>query len=360
LQEIVVSHVLSLLVPGSVFAEPIVDESSTSLKVSPTTITPFGDQEFTVTVERVDDLLDDDGGLIAERITDVSLRFEVADDQVKVNGVPVDFGISTVQVESKVNIGRVGMSAGLTAEEVAPAFDIGLVLLKVKAQADKILVDADELAALRENLQGENADEELLSNIDEALAMGGQFEVRRVVVAARILEINGHDVVQTNAVEQVFDILPSGSIYRGQPKTLPSITGMAGLVHTSVFDADELAQQAQQHPCHRGMHHHIGQQFMHHWRQLPEGTRIGIAIFGATFLLLTMFVALPFAIYTRRRLRNNPRYQALERDDESSLDFDIDEKKTGGLADPQLLRPADIDPPAYEEHTKLLSQNASA
>ncbi|KAI8050239.1 hypothetical protein BDF22DRAFT_602680, partial [Syncephalis plumigaleata] len=185
---------------GVVSASPITDESTTTMTVSPTSVTMFGDETFAVKVERVDDLLDDDGRIIAERIMDVKLNFDINDDEVLVNGVPVDLGLSTIQVETDILVSPRGQAAGITSEDVEPAFDTGIVTLKVKAQADEILVDAIDL--------GEpDANSNAPVDITESL-----MKVRRIVVTARILEINGHDVVQTDLIEQVLDILPTGMI----------------------------------------------------------------------------------------------------------------------------------------------------
>ncbi|RKP10982.1 hypothetical protein THASP1DRAFT_21374 [Thamnocephalis sphaerospora] len=336
----------------AVLATPITDESSTSLSVSPTTVTPYGDQEFSVTVERIDDLRDDYGGLIAKRVMDVKLNFAVDDDKVLVNGVPVDFGISTVDVQSAVMLGYSGIVAGLTAEEVSPAFDQGLVRVKVKARADKLLLDASELA-------DQDVDESTKSDALAAASDNGLLEVRRIVVAARIIEINGLEVVQSDVVEQVIDILPTGGVHRGQPKAVPMIAGLPGIMYSDAFDAEELAEDAQKMPCHRGAHHHIAQQAAKAWNNLSPSARLGITIFGITFLVLTLFVALPFAMYAQWRARRDPAYRALMGEDtEEGMDFYADEKKTGGLTDPQLLHTESADPPAYEE-SKLLPRSST-
>ncbi|KAI9591706.1 hypothetical protein BDF19DRAFT_453963 [Syncephalis fuscata] len=314
------------------------------MSVSPTSVTMFGDETFAVTVERVDDLLDDDGRIIAERVMDVKLNFDINDDDVLVNGVPVDLGLSTIQVETDVLVAPRGQMAGLTADDVEPAFDTGIVKLKVKAQADEILVDALDI---------DDSNEETV-DISETM-----LKVRRVVVTARILEINGHDVVQTDLIEQVIDIMPSGAIRHNSPKAIPMLAGLPGVAFfpdSAPFNAEEMAEQEQMmSPCHRGAHP-LAQHAARAWHRLPVAVRVGLATFFGSLLVLTLFVALPLAMYAQWRERRDPAYRALhphsgDDDDDASLDFAYDEKKAGDFKDPQLIVSA---PPAYEETDALV------
>jgi hypothetical protein len=326
----------------------------------------FGDETFAVKVERVDDLLDDDGRIIAERVMDVKLNFDINDDELLVNGVPVDLGLSTIQVETDILVAPRGQAAGITSDDVEPAFDTGIVKLKVKAQADEILIDAIDLeeSDVDTDVSVDNTDQP-----DKILADASDLEesdvntdvptdstdslmvVRRVVVTARILEINGHDVVQTDLIEQVLDILPTGEIRHGEPKAIP----MLAIGMPDAFDVELMAEQEQNmSPCHRGGHP-LAQHAVHAWHRLPMAVRIGLATFFGSLLVLTLFVALPFAMYAQWRARRDPAYRALEpNDDDTSFDYGYDEKKAGDLKDPQIMSAGVVSPPAYEETDVLV------
>ena len=55
-------------------------------------------EHFVVAVQRVDDLVNDNGELLAERIDAVIINFDLKDEQLLVNNVPVELGISSIQV----------------------------------------------------------------------------------------------------------------------------------------------------------------------------------------------------------------------------------------------------------------------
>jgi hypothetical protein len=63
-------------------AAPLQDISLTSVDLSEETINAKGDEHLFVTVTRIDDLVDDDGSLLAERIMAVRVTFDVLENQV--------------------------------------------------------------------------------------------------------------------------------------------------------------------------------------------------------------------------------------------------------------------------------------
>jgi len=70
--------------------------SSTTIAVSETKTS--NSDRFAVAVQRVDDLVNDNGELLAERIDAVIINFDLKDDQLFVNNVPVELGASSIQV----------------------------------------------------------------------------------------------------------------------------------------------------------------------------------------------------------------------------------------------------------------------
>lgn len=63
-------------------AAPLQDVSVTSIDLVENTYNAQGDEHLFVTVTRVDDLLDDDGSLLAERVMAVRVTFDVYENQV--------------------------------------------------------------------------------------------------------------------------------------------------------------------------------------------------------------------------------------------------------------------------------------
>lgn len=61
---------------------PLQDVSVTSIDIVEDTYNAQGDEHLFVTVTRVDDLIDDDGSLLAERIMAVRVTFDVVENQV--------------------------------------------------------------------------------------------------------------------------------------------------------------------------------------------------------------------------------------------------------------------------------------
>lgn len=49
-------------------------------------------------VERLDELLENDGELIAARIVDVEFHFDIDGEQVLLSGVPIELGLTSVKV----------------------------------------------------------------------------------------------------------------------------------------------------------------------------------------------------------------------------------------------------------------------
>ncbi|CEG77815.1 hypothetical protein RMATCC62417_12505 [Rhizopus microsporus] len=72
-----------LLSTTSILASPLRDVSTTSVDLTENPIDINGDETLYVTVTRVDDLLDDDGSLLAERVMAVRVTFDVFENRVK-------------------------------------------------------------------------------------------------------------------------------------------------------------------------------------------------------------------------------------------------------------------------------------
>jgi len=78
------------------FATPMKDVSSTKLSISQTKSSTS--ERFVVAVKRVDDLVSDNGELLSERIEAVIINFDLKNDQLLVNEVPVELNVNSIQV----------------------------------------------------------------------------------------------------------------------------------------------------------------------------------------------------------------------------------------------------------------------
>ncbi|KAI8646578.1 hypothetical protein BD408DRAFT_409903 [Parasitella parasitica] len=167
-------------------AAPLQDISVTSVDLAESTYNAKGDEHLFVTVTRVDDLVDDDGSLLAERVMAVRVTFDVADNQLMCNGRPVNIGVSSIQVEAQManNPAKLAITSEEDAALLADSFDIGLVTVDVTATV-----------------------------LDELKTEDGTV-FRRISVQESITEINGQKVIQTEAGQQILDVFDNGSLVK--------------------------------------------------------------------------------------------------------------------------------------------------
>ncbi|KAG1470459.1 hypothetical protein G6F56_002675 [Rhizopus delemar] len=145
-----------------------------------------GDESLFVTVTRVDDLVDDDGSLLAERVMAVRVTFDVLENQLMCNGHPVEIGVSNIQVEAQMasNPEKLTITNEEEAAILADSFDVGLVTVEITATL------LDELKT------------------DDGMVF------RRLAVKELVTEVNGLKVVQTEAAQQVLDVFDNGSLMK--------------------------------------------------------------------------------------------------------------------------------------------------
>jgi len=280
-------------------ANPITDLSQTSISVSEEpknsaapegadAVALTGTDQLKVTVERVDELVGTSGDLIAARIVDVIFKFDIDNEKLLLNGVPVELGISEVTVETAIVANR--EVTLVPVETIAKNFDRGLSNIEVGAKAEALLLSKADLVADPKNIPGCNPD-----------ALPDMIEVRRITVNARVLEVNGHKVVQTELVEQVMDVF-MGFVAKSHPKKIPYSMGMAGMTAPSL---DSENADGNRPSC---LHH---RRLAALWHRLPHHTRVALAAFLGSIVFLVFFVALPLAIYVQWKERRMA-YQRLE------------------------------------------------
>jgi len=165
----------------------LIDISETDLEVKE--IQSKDIDTFVVTVQRTDDLLADDGTFLAERVMAVAFSFDVQNHEVLLNKValPLDQPENendpitvTVEVTAGVIVGP-ALDLETKVDDLMDAFDQGLVTVQVTATTEY------------------------------ATAEDGSV-VRRVTLQETIVEVNGEEIVQTDAAQQVIEILADGSL----------------------------------------------------------------------------------------------------------------------------------------------------
>jgi len=284
-------------------SNPITDLSQTSISVaeSPkTTSSPEhpegapvpGVEELKVTVERVDELIGDEGDLIAARIVDVVFKFDVDNEKLLLNGVPVELGISSVKVDTAIVANR--EVTLLPVDTLEKAFDRGIATIEVGAKAEALLLAKTDLVANPASIPGCHAD-----------SLPDLIEVRRITVNARVLEIDGKKVVQNELVEQRLDVF-MGFVARGSPRAIPFRKAMAGMSAPSALTSAEPV--GKRHHCFR--HRRLSAM----WHRLPHHARVAIGAFLGSLVLLVFFVALPLALYVQWKERRLA-YQLVAVDD---------------------------------------------
>jgi hypothetical protein len=135
---------------------PISDVSQTSISVSEEpknnaapegtdAVALTGEDELKVTVERVDELVGTSGDLIAARIVDVIFKFNIENDKLLLNNVPVELGISEVKVETAIVANREVTLVPI--DTLAQNFDRGLSNIEVGAKAEALLLSKADLVS---------------------------------------------------------------------------------------------------------------------------------------------------------------------------------------------------------------------
>jgi hypothetical protein len=275
-------------------ATPLNELSATSISVAqngPTLAHPTEDS-ISVTVQRVDELVGDAGDLVAARIVDVIFCFDMHDQHITLNNVPVKLGISSVEIDSVIVAG--GDVAMLPTQVLNAAMGHGLAKVEVGAEAQ-------ELMLARADLVQDPATHPELANT----TLPDIIEVRRVTVNARVVEVDGQKVVQTDLVEQIMDVY-LGKVLRSKPTRIPVEKGMAGMRASA---AEMKAIQMEENGHHKECLHHRRLASM--WRRLPHATRIAVAAFLGSLVLIVFFVALPVAVYVHWKERREGAYQRL-------------------------------------------------
>ncbi|CAB4439720.1 unnamed protein product [Rhizophagus irregularis] len=262
------------------FASPIKDVSSTTMTISETKTS--NSEHFAVAVQRVDDLVNDNGELLAERIDAVIVNFDLKNDQLLVNNVPVELGVSSFQViEAQIVPANIKIEQ---LEEYADNFDIGLVTVQVSTAAESV------------------------PTTEEGVTL------RRVSITLRIIEIDGVSVVQPqDAVEKVLEF-----------KVLEISDGDKD-VTVPFYPAEDLSshhnkEEKQLEQQEKSSFHPITSRIRHWWRCSSRFTRIILASLFLTILFGVFFMAIPASVQALIMLARRPsHYSAVSFDDDETV-----------------------------------------
>jgi hypothetical protein len=287
------------------FASPIKDVSSTTMAVSETKTS--NSEHFVVGVQRVDDLLNDNGELLAERIDAVIINFDLKDEQLLVNNVPVELGISSIQVvEAQVIPANIKIEQ---LEEYADNFDIGLVTVQVSSTAESV------------------------PTTEEGVTL------RRISITLRIVEIDGISVIQPqDAVEKVLEFKVFEISDGDKDVTVPFYPAEDLSSHDQIHNEGE-KQLDSFRP--------FTSRVRHWWRCSSRFTRIVLTSLFLTILFGVFFMAIPAAVQAlimlARRQSSSSRYSAVtfDNDDETVIEqviFIADEEKRALMEQEKELR----------------------
>ncbi|KAG0262747.1 hypothetical protein BG011_009787 [Mortierella polycephala] len=197
---------LTALVSAQEVDKRLIDISDTQLEVKEVYNNDNSIDTFVVTVQRTDDLLADDGTFLAERIMSVAFNFDVKDHEVLLNKVALPLEVQekpeepitvTVTVEAALIVGP-ALDPETNIDDLMNAFDKGLVTVQVTASTEFLTADDGSI-------------------------------VRRLTLRETIVEVNGHEITQTDAVQQMLEIMPDGTLGSYTPLTFGNIAGSSDM-----------------------------------------------------------------------------------------------------------------------------------
>jgi len=263
-------------------ATPLKDVSSTTVVVSETKTSTS--EHFGVAVKRVDDLINDNGELLAERIDVVIIDFDLKDDQLLVNKIPVELGVSSVQViEAQIIPANINNEQ---LKEYSDNFDIGLVTVQVSSVAESIPTEEEGVT------------------------------LRSISITIHVVEIDGVDVIQSQgAINKVleFKVLEIADGNENVPSNPTEDLSSHDQVHNKGEKTNDLNK------C---TFRSFATRVRHWWRHSSHFTHIVLASFFLTILFGVFFMAIPAIVQASivlvRRHSSSP-YSAIALDDDDEI-----------------------------------------
>ncbi|CAG8576415.1 2095_t:CDS:2 [Dentiscutata erythropus] len=256
-------------------AGPIKDESSTSVSIAEKQTSPTSER-FIVAVQRIDDLVGDGGELLAERISAVVIKFDLNDEGLRMNDIAVPMNVTSVQVlQAEI------VPANITQEQLQQyenSFDIGMVTVEVNTIAKSYPTEDPG------------------------------FILRQIVIAVRIIEIDGVTVVQNDVVERIIE---------------------AKIVNTAAPVADEAsdvngAMTGSSTPCNLNT---IFARIRHWWCCSSKITRVAIISLFLTSIFGILFMVIPASMQSvvKKNLGLRQPYQAISEQNDDDEDAKVEQ-----------------------------------
>ncbi|GAB5593819.1 hypothetical protein Unana1_08719 [Umbelopsis nana] len=282
----------------NVMASPLQDISATSVDIQEEPLGFGGNEHLIVTVTRVDDLLDDNGDFLAERVMAVRVNFDVIENQLMCNGQPVNIGVSSMQIEAQIG-----------------------------SNPDKLTIaSAEELAVVEDQFYTGLVTVEVTASLEDQLTTEDGITFRRINVQERIIEINGETVVQTEAGQQVLDVFEGGAVQKWNVDPLTGFLMPGPVAAQAQEHVDNLDVLPMVDPEPTGCVGNFIDPIAEWWAD--QDSYFQTAMTASFALLLFGFIA------TTRKLIQSRRhnYEPLEVDDQMNAVVDEviwEEKKTG-------------------------------
>jgi len=266
----VIFLVLACLLASSV-ATPLKDISTTTMDIE-SKLSPSS-EHVVVTVSRVDDLFDDDDSFLGERVIAVMMHFDIHDDKLLINNVPVALNTTSLEIiQAEIATGDKKI------EDIEKSFDIGLLTVEVTTVVQPLPNPA--------------------SNID----------VQRITIVARIIEVDGTDVIQTEAVEKIMEV-KIHNVLDDDNEGTEILSVEEGDVNVSQIGTVESSKPDRQRiKC---PFQNRANRIRQWWRSTSRFTRIVVTSMGLTTVFGIIFIGVPTAI---KYCRSKSRYEIVSSD----------------------------------------------
>jgi len=267
----VIFLVLACLLANSI-ATPLKDISTTTVDIE-SELSPSS-EHFVVTVNRIDDLFDDDDSLLGERVIAVMMHFDIQDDKLLINNVPVNLNSTSLEIiQAEIATGDKKI------EDIEKSFDVGLLTV--------------EVSTIIEAIPKNDA-----TNID----------VQRITINARIIEVDGTDVIQTEAIEKIMEVKIHNVLDDDDEGTevLSVEEGEVTVSQIGTIESSKPNRQRVNCPF-----KNKASRIRQWWRSTSRFTRIVITSMGLTTVFGIIFIGIPTAI---KYCRSQSRYEIVSSD----------------------------------------------
>jgi len=273
-----------------VVSSPLIDISSTSLGIAEYRSSPHT-STISVTVRRFDDLLTDNGEFLGERKVSIQINLEISDQKLLINGEPVPIGPSSIILKNVLIV----PASDRSLEAVEKAFPIGLVKMELFSEVERI------------------------ESPDQSVSF------RRILLAERIVEIEGHFVIETETTQQIIDLLDDGRVFH-----YDSADPLAALYPPASIPASKYAQVTAPPnavPCGLRSAHLAAKKFGTRLMSQPVVLRVLIIglLSSALFLILFSIPILVKMLSQRLRSTTTPSYDPLPPYEEVNVRVSLEE-----------------------------------